>query len=109
MKVYDPLAAYNTIPIEQPSLVKRFLAFLLDFSLLSITVFTPLSAVLEKLAPSTNFSATYAALTSNEATSAVITIIMVFVFTLDAVFRFIRISAWTDSRNDFYEIKSRRK
>ena len=82
MKVYDPLAAYNTIPIEQPSLVKRFLAFLLDFSLLSITVFTPLSAVLEKLAPSTNFSATYAAFTSNESTSTIITIIMVFVFTL---------------------------
>ncbi|MEK6867566.1 MAG: RDD family protein [Nanoarchaeota archaeon] len=82
MKAYDPLAAYNTKPIEQPSLVKRFLAFLLDFSLLSITVFAPLAAVLEKLAPSANFSATYAAFTGNESTGAVITIIMVFVFTL---------------------------
>lgn len=82
MKAYDPLVAYNTVSTEHPSLVKRFLAFLLDFSLLSITVFTPVSAVLEKLSPSANFSATYAMFTSNESTSAVITITMVFAFTL---------------------------
>lgn len=82
MKAYDPLAAYNTLPLEQPSLARRFLAFLLDFSLLSITIFTPLRPVLEKFAASANFSATYAAFTHNESTSAVIAVVMVFVFTL---------------------------
>jgi uncharacterized RDD family membrane protein YckC len=82
MKAYDPLAAYNKVPADQPSVVKRFLAFLLDFSLLSVIVFTPVSAVLEKLSPTTDIIATYAVFTSNEATSAIITIVMVFAFTL---------------------------
>ncbi len=83
MKAYDPLTAYTATPLfEQPSIMKRVLSFFIDFSLLSLTIFTPLSWVLEILSPTTNFSAAYTAFLNNETTNTIITVLMLYVFIL---------------------------
>lgn len=80
MKKYDPLAQYQ-FPVQQaPSFWKRTLAFLLDISLLSITVLAPVSTLLEDFVPKTSDIATaYYALVQNQSHSTVVTVVMLFV------------------------------
>lgn len=82
MKKYDPLAQYQ-LPLQPqtPSFWRRTLAFLLDMALLSITVLAPVSTLLEHFVPTTttNIAAAYDALTQNQSTSTVITVVMLFI------------------------------
>lgn len=84
MKKYDPLAQYQLSPaIQQPSFLRRTLAFLLDMMLLFITVFAPVSTLLEDFVPkTTNIVTAYQALLQHQTNSSVITVVMLFVFLL---------------------------
>ena len=85
MKKYDPLAQYQFSPtFQQPSFLKRTLAFLVDMSLLSFTVFTPVSTLVGRLVPADgiSLSESYQSLLQNSTTSTIITVVMLFVFTL---------------------------
>ena len=83
MKPYDPLAAYNSVSVVQhPSVFKRIIAFLIDIFLLGFTVFAPLDTLLQTISRAPDFSTTYAAFTGNETLQTIITLLMVYIFTL---------------------------
>lgn len=79
--MYDPLKQYTKIE-ETPSFFKRSLAFLLDFAILSVTILAPITTLLEKITPTTDFHTTYALFVENNKMSTIITWTMIFVFTL---------------------------
>ena len=79
--MYDPLKQYAKIQ-ETPSFFKRSLAFLIDFGFISMTILAPVTTLLEKVVPTTDFQTSYALFVKSQTTVSIITWTMIFVFTL---------------------------
>ncbi len=82
MKTYDPIAEYTKPVSLHASLLSRTLAFILDISIISLTILAPVTTLAEQLIPKTDYHAVYAYITNNSGLSNVLSIIMVFVFIL---------------------------
>ncbi len=79
--MYDPLKQYAKIQ-EAPSFFKRSLAFLIDFGVMSMTILAPVTTLLERVVPTTDFQTSYALFVESQTTISIITWTMIFVFTL---------------------------
>lgn len=83
MKKYDPFLQYQSSLVPMPpSFFRRALAFILDISILSFTVFAPLSIFFERFVPIADISTTYTSLVHDQKISTLLTILMLFIFTL---------------------------
>lgn len=83
MKKYDPFLQYQSSLVPMPpSFFRRTLAFIFDVLILSFTVFAPLSIFFERFVPVADISTTYNSMLHNQKMSSVITILMLFIFTL---------------------------
>lgn len=86
MKQYDPLARYQQQELQAPSFLARSLAFLLDLSLLGMTIFAPVSLLAEQFIPATDYKSAYHYFLSNVAAANVLTIVFFFVFVLGILY-----------------------
>ncbi len=86
MKPYDPLQQYAQKEVAFPSFFTRMLAFFIDLSLLSMTIFAPVSLLADKVIPVTDYKTTYQYFLSNVSAANVLTIVFFFIFVLGILY-----------------------
>ena len=90
MKAYDPLEHAFQIQQSAPSFFRRTFAFILDISILSLTILAPLSSFLTQVFPenitpaqaTSAFSYLSFSISTNETLSSLLTILMLYVCAL---------------------------